>query len=141
MNGWDRSVLSRAVTTCTAGSGVIEDCPVFQNEGRFNADADMNACSARNPLPSEPIDYTVVPHLPGCIAVTEGPASATPADLDPGCVARRSEPEPEPELETEDVVECDDDVARARAAEPEEARVERPHRHRAMRGHGLFPLV
>ena len=28
MNGWDRSVLSRAVVTCTADSGVIEDCRV-----------------------------------------------------------------------------------------------------------------
>ncbi|KAI0284872.1 hypothetical protein BC826DRAFT_973166 [Russula brevipes] len=52
MNGWDGDVLTRALTTCTADSGVIEDCPVFQDEGRFYSDADMNACSAPNPLPA-----------------------------------------------------------------------------------------
>jgi len=132
MNGWDRNVLSRAVTTCTAGSGVIEDCPVFQNEGRFVADADMNACSAPNPLTSERINGVPLPHLPGCVAVTEGPASATPADLVPGCVARRSELEPEAAVVRGGV---------ARAAKPEEARAKRPHWHRAMRGRGLLPLA
>jgi hypothetical protein len=116
MNGWDSSVLSRAVDQCTAASGVIEDCGVFQNEGRFYSDADMNACAAPNPLPNEPILGAVVPHLPGCVAVTEGPDPATPADLVPGCVARRSE------------LGSDAGVNR---------------RHRAMRGLGLgsFPSV
>jgi Domain of unknown function (DUF1996) len=116
MNGWDRSVLSRAVDQCTANSGVIEDCPVFQNEGRFNADADMNACAAPNPLPSEPILGVVVPYLPGCVAVTDGPAPATSADLAPGCVSRRSE-----------LVS--------------DASVNRRRWHRAIRGHGSFPSV
>jgi len=90
MNGWDRSVLSRAVTQCTAASGVIEDCPVFQNEGRFNTDAEMSSCAAPNPS-GEPISGGVVlDHLPGCVAVTEGPAPATPSDLVPGCARRRS---------------------------------------------------
>jgi len=115
LNGWDSSVLSRAVSTCTAASGVIEDCPVFQNEGRFNPDAEMNACTAPNPLPGEPILGAVVSHLPGCVAVTEGPADATPADLVPGCVvARRSEPE-------------------------SDAGVNRPRWHRARRGRRSFP--
>jgi len=116
MNGWDRSVLSRAVDQCTAASGVIEDCPVFQNEGRFNADSDMNSCAAQNPLPSEPVTGADLPHLPGCVAVTEGPAPATSADLVPGCVRRRSE------LESD-------------------AGVNRPRRHRAMRGLGSSPSV
>ncbi len=87
MNGWDHDVLSRAVATCTAMSGVIEDCPVFQNEGRFYTDDQLNACSAPNPLPAEHVDPgNLLPNLPGCIAVTEGPAPATAADLVPGCV-------------------------------------------------------
>ncbi|KAI0245871.1 hypothetical protein BJV78DRAFT_1079384, partial [Lactifluus subvellereus] len=86
LNGWDRSVLSRAITTCTAASGVIEDCPVFQNEGRFYADADMNLCSATNPLPNESVPYAV-PYLPGCVAVTDGPGAASPGTLAPGCAA------------------------------------------------------
>jgi len=132
MNGWDSSVLSRAITTCTAGSGVITDCPVFQNEGRLYSDADMNACSAQNPLPGEPINGPALPHLPGCVAVTQGPASATAADIVPGCMARRSELEPEAAVVRGGV---------ARAAEPEEARAKRHGWHRAMRGQGSLPLV
>ncbi|KAH9959194.1 hypothetical protein BC827DRAFT_1301881 [Russula dissimulans] len=87
MNGWDRGVLSRAVTTCTATSGVIEDCPVFQNEGRLYTDDENNACSATNPLPDENVaPGTLLQYLPGCVAVTEGPAPATPANVVEGCV-------------------------------------------------------
>ncbi|KAN0126382.1 protein of unknown function (DUF1996) domain containing protein [Russula decolorans] len=87
MNGWDRSVLSRAVATCTADSGVIEDCLVFQDEDRFYTDDQMNACSATNPIPQEKVNPgNVLSTLPGCVAVTEGPAPATPANLIPGCV-------------------------------------------------------
>ena len=75
MNGWDRDVLSRAVATCTADSGVIEDCPVFRDEGRFYTDDQNNACSAANPLPQEKGDQGhLSTNLPGCVAITEGPA-------------------------------------------------------------------
>jgi len=127
LNGWDRSVLSRAVQTCTDGSGVIENCPVFQNENRFVSNADMNSCAASNPLPSENVSGPM-PNLPGCVAVTNGPAAATPNDLVPGCtsaVGRRSPDVPNA------------GVARARAAVPE-ANVKRRRRHRAMRGHDWF---
>jgi len=88
MNGWDRGVLSRAVATCTATSGVIEDCPVFKNEGRLYTDDENNACSATNPLPDEKVaPGTLLPYLPGCVAVTEGPAPATPANVAEGCAA------------------------------------------------------
>ncbi|KAI0245872.1 hypothetical protein BJV78DRAFT_1287032 [Lactifluus subvellereus] len=87
MNGWDRNVLSRAVATCTADSGVIEDCPVFQNEGRFETDSVMNTCAAKNPFPNENVSPgTILPYLPGCIAVTDGPGTASAKDLVPGCV-------------------------------------------------------
>ena len=126
MNGWDNSVLSRAVNTCTADSGVIQDCPVFQNEGRFYSDDEMNACSATDPQPNDVNTEDPVQFLPGCVAVTNGPANATAADLDPRCTTqyrRRSKPE------SDDV-----DSTFARTAVPEEANVNRLRRHRAMRG-------
>ena len=87
MNGWDSSVLSRAISTCTVGDGTLEACPVFENEGRIASQAEMDACSAPNPLPQDVVGPgQLLPNLPGCVAVTEGPAPATPADLVPGCV-------------------------------------------------------
>jgi hypothetical protein len=127
INGWDRDVLSRAVETCTADSGVIEDCPVFQNEGRFNEDAEMNDCSATDPLPGDVILDTIVPYLPGCVAVTEGPASATPADLVPACSVRYRRSELESESDNAA-------LSFARTAVPEDINVNRLRRHRAMRG-------
>ncbi|KAN0140551.1 protein of unknown function (DUF1996) domain containing protein [Lactarius tabidus] len=85
-NGWNKTTLQRAVDNCTADSGVIQDCPVFQNENRFNSDDEMNSCSAPNPLPNEDV-IGPIPYLPGCVAITEGPAPATSADLDPKCLA------------------------------------------------------
>jgi hypothetical protein len=127
MNGWDRSVLERAVEMCTADSGVVDDCSVFRDEGRFYSDDEMNACAAKDPLPSDVDVVDVVPYLPGCVAVTEGPASATPADLVSGCAVpyRRSADEAALTL--------------ARTAVPEEANVLR--RHRAMRGRWPYPSV
>ena len=125
INGWDSGVLSRAVKTCTADSGVIEDCPVFQDEGRFNTDDDMNNCSAPDPLPGD-VTPDSKPNLPGCVAVTNGPNPATPEDIVPGCSAnqyRRSE------------LESDDDaLIFASTAVSEDVKVNRVRRHRAMRG-------
>src|SRR6266404_5177845 len=85
-NGWNRDVLRRAIQTCTAGSGMMEDCPVFMNEGRFNPDDVANACNAPNPIPSEMHTTSdILTHLPGCQKVTYGPAPAVPTDLVPGC--------------------------------------------------------
>ena len=87
MNGWDSTVLSRAVDQCRSDTGVIEDCPVFQNEGRFYSDSEMNSCAAKNPLPDEQTGPgALLPYLPGCVALTGGPGPATPEDLVPGCV-------------------------------------------------------
>ncbi|KAI9453461.1 WSC domain-containing protein [Lactarius psammicola] len=127
LNGWDRGVLSRAVQTCTDGSGVIEKCPVFQNEGRFVSDADMNSCAASNPLPSEDVSGPM-PNLPGCVAVTNGPGAASSSDLVPGCSSPAARRSPDADLTP------NASVARARAAVPE-ANVKRRRRHRAMRGH------
>lgn len=93
MDGWNKDVLSRAIQTCTDGSGVIENCPVFANENRFVSDAEMNSCTAPNPMPSEDVQGPMQ-HLPGCVAVTKGPAPATAANLDPGCVSGSGNPAP-----------------------------------------------
>ncbi|KAI9434113.1 hypothetical protein H4582DRAFT_2131256 [Lactarius indigo] len=95
-DGWDKDVLSRAVKTCTANSGVIEDCSVFQNEGRFVSNADMNSCAAPNPFPNELVapSNALLPNLPGCVAVTNGPAPATAADVVPGCMSGSGNPVP-----------------------------------------------
>lgn len=87
MNGWDSGVLSRAMDTCTDGSGVIENCPMFNDENRVCTTDENNACFAPNPVSGEDDDPgTIVANLPGCIAVTEGPANATAADIVLGCV-------------------------------------------------------
>ncbi|KAI0039451.1 hypothetical protein FA95DRAFT_1577588 [Auriscalpium vulgare] len=83
LNGWDSSVLSRAVQTCTNDSGVLEDCPVFENEGRITPDAQNNACTAPDPN-AERIDGAM-PFLPGCVAVTDGPAPAQAGQYAAGC--------------------------------------------------------
>jgi Domain of unknown function (DUF1996) len=124
MNGWDRNVLSDAVKRCTDSSGNIQNCPTFQ--GRFYSDAEMNACSAPNPIPAESVPGAVYPNLPGCVAVTNGPGAASPHDLVPGCKAptsRRSEPW------------CDEDEEPAPAAVPETS-VDRRRSRRAMRREG-----
>ena len=94
LNGWNQSVLARAVQACTDGSGEIQNCPVFQNEGRIQTTDQMSSCSAPNPLPSENISGPM-PYLPGCVPVTNGPGPATPGALDPGCTpaSRRRSPD------------------------------------------------
>jgi hypothetical protein len=91
MNGWDSSVLSRAVSDCTAFEGVLDAgvCPMFKNEGRIASDAEMKACSATNSPKEQVGPGNLLPNLPGCVAVTEGPARATVTlqDLVVGCVA------------------------------------------------------
>ena len=87
MNGWDNSVLSRAVATCTSDTGNFEACPVFANEGRIISGDEANACTATNPFPQEVTGPgTLLQNLPGCVAVTEGPAPAELGKLVPGCV-------------------------------------------------------
>lgn len=92
MDGWDKNVLAQAVQSCTDGSGDINACGVFTGQNLLATDDQMAACSAPNPLPSEPIDGVTVPYLPGCVAVTNGPGPANFAVPAPGCHPdRRSE--------------------------------------------------
>jgi hypothetical protein len=129
LNGWDRSVLSRAVAECTADSGVIEDCSVFENEGRFNSDDDMNNCSAPPPQPNDVILNKTMQYLPGCVAVTNGPAPATDADVVPGCSSPGRYRRFKLESESDDAA-----LPFARTAVTDDVKVNRLRRHRAMRG-------
>jgi hypothetical protein len=88
LNGWNADVLQRAVDTCTNLSGVLEDCGVFENEGRIYTDDQANQCSAPDPV-GVVVDGSM-PHLPGCVAVTDGPGQASPAALVAGCVSGSS---------------------------------------------------
>ncbi|KAH9978299.1 hypothetical protein BJV74DRAFT_780833 [Russula compacta] len=94
MDGWDKNVLAQAVESCTDSSGDINACGVFTGGNLLASDDQMAACYAPNPLPNEPIDNVVVPYLPGCVAVTNGPGPANFAVPAPGCQpSRRSEPD------------------------------------------------
>ncbi|KAF8267410.1 hypothetical protein EI94DRAFT_1700988 [Lactarius quietus] len=97
LNGWDNNVLSNAVQKCTDGTGNIQNCPVFADAGLLQTNQQMNSCSATNPLPSEDITGPMA-SLPGCVAVTNGPAEASPTDLDPGCTAASRRRSPDADL-------------------------------------------
>ncbi|GAA6049137.1 hypothetical protein NBRC10513_003269 [Rhodotorula toruloides] len=72
MNGWDRDVLQKAVDTCTADSGVIEECPVFE---LYDYKDGKNRCW-QTPSVNEQVLGTL-PALPGCNPVQYGPGDVT----------------------------------------------------------------
>ncbi|KAF5875032.1 putative wsc domain protein [Botrytis fragariae] len=78
VNGWDVPTLQRAVNECTDESGVIEKCPVFQ----LTTNEVANGCRVP-PSVHEQISG-VLPKLPGCNEVQNGPGNASPQS---GCGA------------------------------------------------------
>lgn len=74
MSGWDATFLQTAVDTCTNGSGLIQDCPVF--------DIDYDAAGSCNWDGTLMNDEEVrgahggLPALPGCNPVSWGPGEA-----------------------------------------------------------------
>ena len=70
LNGWNESVLQAAIDQCTADSGVIQDCPVFN--GRYFTSKEQANCQAVDPFPE---DNVMAPgqKLPGCVEITDGP--------------------------------------------------------------------
>ncbi|KAM0309892.1 hypothetical protein ACHAO8_008647 [Botrytis cinerea] len=78
VNGWDVPTLQRAVNECTDESGVIEKCPVFQ----LTTNEVANSCRVP-PSVHEKISG-VLPKLPGCNEVQNGPGNASPQS---GCGA------------------------------------------------------
>jgi len=61
VDGWNHDLLAEAVKTCTADSGRVEDCPVFN--GHLLSGDQQNSCSAVNPVPSEDLDAPNLPFL------------------------------------------------------------------------------
>ncbi|TGO48765.1 hypothetical protein BCON_0230g00080 [Botryotinia convoluta] len=78
VNGWDVPTLQRAVNECTDESGVIEKCPVF----KLTTNEVANGCRVP-PSVHEQISG-VLPKLPGCNEVQNGPGNASPQS---GCGA------------------------------------------------------
>jgi hypothetical protein len=70
LNGWDVGVLQKATDTCTADSGLVTDCPVFD----FFTNAQTQACVIA-PTVQEAVTGEL-DRLPGCNAVSYGPGSA-----------------------------------------------------------------
>ncbi|TVY25082.1 WSC domain-containing protein [Lachnellula hyalina] len=68
VNGWNVSTLQAAVDNCTNLSGVIEECPYFD----FITDTAAQACVIP-PSINEQV-FGVMPNLPGCNVVQNGPA-------------------------------------------------------------------
>lgn len=78
VNGWDVSVLQRAIDECTDDSGLVERCPVVtQYTGE-----ETQACRLAEDV-NEVIDGHL-DQLPGCNPVTYGPERAVPQQCDDG---------------------------------------------------------
>ena len=77
VNGWDRATLQKAVDTCTADSGTLEDCHVFDND--LYTAAEQQAC--RMPPSIDEKTTGTLDALPGCNPATSGPEYAkSPTD-------------------------------------------------------------
>ncbi|GAA5897600.1 hypothetical protein JCM6882_003529 [Rhodosporidiobolus microsporus] len=72
LNGWDVDVLQKAVDECTADSGVIEDCPVFDLYDYDDPDSRCWQTSAVDEVVTGTLDK-----LPGCNPVDYGPEDVT----------------------------------------------------------------
>ncbi|GAA6062956.1 hypothetical protein JCM10212_005346 [Sporobolomyces blumeae] len=76
LNGWDVDVLQKAVTECTADSGVIEECPVFDFFDWDNPLAYNTSGCIQSPAISETVLGTI-DVLPGSNPVDYGPGDVT----------------------------------------------------------------
>jgi len=72
VNGWNHETLQNAVDTCTADSGTLEDCHVFDND--LYTTAEQQACRIP-PSVDEKLTGTLNA-LPGCNPATSGPEYA-----------------------------------------------------------------
>ncbi|KAF2669402.1 WSC-domain-containing protein [Microthyrium microscopicum] len=79
MNGWDQDVLACAVENCALGEqdGDLQDCPCLLPSYNPNT---AQFCPMR---PSQVVETVtgLLPKLPGCINIVNGPAAAQPADM------------------------------------------------------------
>lgn len=79
--GWQEDLLQAAVDQCTAASGKIEDCPLFN----IQSEDDQDKCQIKVPdsLVSEKVDGIIGDSLPGGVAIQYGPGPATAANPPP----------------------------------------------------------
>ena len=78
VNGWDVSLLQRAVRDCTADSGVVSECKHFM----FFTDEEASHCKI--PISVHEQTQGVLSALPGCNKIQSGPQRATPPRQDCG---------------------------------------------------------
>ncbi|KAH0556930.1 hypothetical protein GP486_005282 [Trichoglossum hirsutum] len=86
VNGWDVDVLQTAIDTCNSNSGSIDDCAVLK---KFPSDV-LQDCKIP-PSIDEQV-FGVLPALPGCNPIQNGPGQATPKS---GCGAPTTFGEPQ----------------------------------------------
>ncbi|POY75568.1 hypothetical protein BMF94_1190 [Rhodotorula taiwanensis] len=72
LNGWDGDVLQKAIDECTADSGVIEECKVFEF---YDYEDGKNKCF-QTPAIDESVTGTLAA-LPGCNPISAGPEDVT----------------------------------------------------------------
>ncbi|KAH0545165.1 hypothetical protein FGG08_000777 [Glutinoglossum americanum] len=78
VNGWDVDVLQNAIDSCNSNDGTLESCPVLE---RLPSDG-LQDCQIP-PSIDEQV-FGVLPALPGCNPIQNGPGNATPKS---GCGA------------------------------------------------------
>lgn len=93
LNGWDKSVLQRAVDSCRGGSGTMQSCKVFSKEGRLHTDDEMKQCKVKDQSIPQVNLKAVTPFLPNCNAVQNGPGPANPALKAAGCSPNATPPQ------------------------------------------------
>ncbi|TNY20494.1 hypothetical protein DMC30DRAFT_446998 [Rhodotorula diobovata] len=72
LNGWDIDVLQRAIDECTADSGVVHECKVFDF---YDYDDPDNYCLATSAI--DEVATGTLDALPGCNPVEYGPGDVT----------------------------------------------------------------
>ncbi|GAA6058095.1 hypothetical protein JCM3770_001110 [Rhodotorula araucariae] len=73
LNGWDVDILQKAIDECTAESGVVHECKVFDF---YDYDKDPDATCKQTPAIDEVATGTL-DKLPGCNPVDYGPGDVT----------------------------------------------------------------
>jgi hypothetical protein len=75
--GWEGDALQRAMDSCFDTLGLPESCSTLKQQ----SDADMNNCKLKTVI-DERVEGAVLPSLPGCNPIQNGPGPATMAN---GC--------------------------------------------------------
>ncbi|KAM0747454.1 hypothetical protein T439DRAFT_349869 [Meredithblackwellia eburnea MCA 4105] len=79
LNGWDRTILQKAIDTCTSDSGVIDECKVFDFLNRYDYKSSTSDICHLTPHIREQVVGTLAA-LPGCNKVDPGPGLVSPCE-------------------------------------------------------------